>query len=238
MRTLDWDGYLNCRDLGGLPTPSGPTRRGRIARGARRELLTTAGWAQARAWGLRTIVDLRCADEVGPRNGDPTPNRDILNGVGIILSPTEDHANSEFRRTCFPMLDSPGYWPHNLRILPNLVRRTLEAIAGAEPGLLIHCSAGRDRTGMITALLLAHAGVAPDVIADDYAESVHIMAGAQSNSPTRDRQSTWGPTEIADWVAETRSLVIEFAAHPDQHLEQVGLGYADRDRLRSLLLIA
>lgn len=236
VRALDWDGYPNCRDLGGLPTPSGPTRTGRIARGPRRELLTTTGWAQARRWGLRTVVDLRCADEVGRQDGDPTPEPTPLQSIELILAPTEDHANLEFRKTCFPILDSPEYWPHNLRILPDLVLRTLEAIAAATPGVLVHCSAGRDRTGMITALLLANAGVAPELIADDYAESVRAMAGTRSNSPTPDRQTRWGPTEVATWLAETRPLVVAFARRIDEHLEEIGLRHAQRDRLRSLLL--
>lgn len=236
MRALGWDGYPNCRDLGGLPTPSGPTQSGRIARGPRRELLTATGWAQARLWGLRTVIDLRCAGEVGRQDGDPTPEQTPLHEIEMILAPTEDHANPEFRKTCFPILDSPEYWPHNLRILPDLVRRTLETIASAKPGILVHCSAGRDRTGMITALLLANAGVAPELIADDYEESVRAMAGAQSNSPTLDRQSSWGPTEVATWLAETRPLVVAFAWGINEHLERVGLHHPDRDNLRSLLL--
>jgi hypothetical protein len=238
VRTLDWDGYRNCRDLGNLPTPAGPTRPGRVARGPRRELLTATGWAQAHAWGLHTVIDLRCADETGPRDGDPTPDPAALDEIGVILSPTEDHTNTEFRRTCFPILDSPEYWPHNLRILPNLVRRTLVTVSNSEPGILIHCSAGRDRTGLITALLLANAGVAPDHIADDYAESVRAMAGAQTNSPTPDRQSLWSPADVDQWLAETCPLVVDLATNINQHLDQVALDDTHRDRLRALLLAA
>lgn len=237
VRALDWDGYRNCRDLGGLPTSSGLTRPGRVARGPRRELLTTAGWAQARSWGLRTVVDLRCADEVGPRDGDPVPDPAALDGIVVVPAPTEDHGDAEFRRTCFPILDSPAYWPHNLRILPDLVRRTLEAVADAEPGVLVHCSAGRDRTGMVTTLLLANAGATPEAIADDYAASVRAMAGgAPSNAPTPDRQAGWGTEEVARWLTATRPLVVDFAAGVRRHLDQVGLRPTAREHLRALLL--
>ena len=238
MRTLDWDGYLNCRDLGGLATPSGSTQPGRVARGPRRELLTTTGWTQARAWGLHTVIDLRCADEIGARDGDPIPDMGDLDEIDVVLSPTEDHANPEFREVCFPILDSPEYWPHNLRILPGMIHRTLEAIAHAKPGILIHCSAGRDRTGMITTLLLANAGVAPDVIADDYAESVRAMAGLNANSPTQDRQSLWNSAEVADWLAQAVPLVMNFAAEIDRHMQCAGLDHNERNRLRALLLTA
>lgn len=236
MRALGWDGYFNCRDLGGLPTPAGPTRLGRVARGPRRELLTTSGWAAARGWGLCTVVDLRCGYEVGRQDGDPVVDARALDGVSVISAPTEDHASEGFRRICFPILDSPEYWSHNLRILPGLVRRALEVIAVAEPGVLIHCSAGRDRTGMISALLLANAGVAPQVVADDYAESVRRTAGVQTHAPTDDRQATWGSSEAESWIARSRPIVAAFAADVDQHLDQAGLQSEDRRRLRALLL--
>lgn len=235
MRELRWDGYLNCRDLGGLRTPTGVTQPGRVARGPRRELLTPAGWTAAREWGLRTVVDLRCADEAGRRPGDPAAATEV-GGITAISAPTEDHDSVEFRRTCFPILDSPEYWPHNLRILPRLVGHALQAIAAAEPGILIHCSSGRDRSGLITALLLANAGVAPEDIADDYAESVRIMAAEQPNSPTPDRQADWDAAQLGGWIAETRPLVVAFAAGIDQHLLQLRLDQTDRRRLRALLL--
>lgn len=236
VRVLDWDGYFNCRDLGGMPTLLGPTRPGRVARGPRRELLTTSGWNAARRWGLRTVVDLRCGYEVGRQDGDPVLDAQALDGVSIISAPTEDHSSEEFRRICFPILDSPEYWSHNLRILPGLVRQALKATAAARPGVLIHCSAGRDRTGIVAALLLANAGVAPEVVADDYAASVMQMAGARTHAPTDDRQATWGPSEADAWIATTRPIVIAFAAGIDQHLDHVGLHDDDRRRLRALLL--
>ena len=181
MRTLDWGGLRNVRDLGGLPTPlarTGQTLRGRVARGPRRELLTAEGWQAASDWGLRSVVDLRVADEVGRRSGDPdaTPPSHLQ----VTLARTEDQDDPEFRAVCVPILDSPEYWQHNVRILPDLVRGALEAIAAAEPGVLIHCAGGRDRTGMVTALLLPNARVDVESIVDDYAQSVRAMAGTCS----------------------------------------------------------
>lgn len=234
---LSWDGYLNCRDLGGLPASHGFTVVGRVSRGPRRELLTPAGWQDARAWGLRTVVDLRCANEVGRRPADPAVTQGDLSGITVIHVPTEDHSDEEFRRVCFPILDSPEYWSHNLRILPGMVRSCLETIATAPHGILIHCSAGRDRTGMITALLLANAGVPAQVIADDYAESVRVMTRADSNAPTIDRQAGWSDAEVSSWLAEVRPLVVDFVAHLEQHVEQIGLDRGTRARLRDLLLV-
>ncbi|MDU5427704.1 tyrosine-protein phosphatase [Actinomyces urogenitalis] len=205
----------NLRDLGGIRTSAGVTRFGRVARGPRRERLDAEGWAAARDWGLATVVDLRCSYEIGWRHGDPAPV-DIPD-MTVVNAPTEDHDDEEFRRVCFPILDSPECWTHNLRILPALVRTTLEAIAAAAPGVLVHCSAGRDRTGMVTALLLANAGVVPDLVADDYELSVRAVAGTASHQPTHDRQSTWTQAQADAWTAQVRPHVIHFAHAAPAH---------------------
>ncbi|GAA1209208.1 tyrosine-protein phosphatase [Rhodoglobus aureus] len=149
MNDLSWDGCINARDSGRLPTSlsrTGETVSGRIARGPRRERLIVAGWDAARAWGLTSIVDLRCADEVGVGEGDPHIPAATLAGISIVNAPPENQDDPEFVKFCFPILDSPEYWTHNWRLQPHLVRSPLEAIAASQPGTLVHCSAGRDRT--------------------------------------------------------------------------------------------
>jgi hypothetical protein len=239
MRELAWDGYVNAKDLGGLPTalsPSGVTAFGRVARGPRRERLTALGWQQARDWGLRAIVDLRCAHEVGPREGDPQLAPASIADITVADAPTEDQSDEEFRRVCFPILDSPEYWAHNWRLQPHLVRGALEAVAAAGPGVLVHCSAGRDRTGMIAALLLGNAGVVPDAVAQDYAHSVRAIAGAAIHAPTVDRQSRWTADETDAWLADKLPIVRETAASAPQIMTDLGVHEGTRERLRGLLV--
>ncbi|MDQ1609032.1 MAG: protein-tyrosine phosphatase [Microbacteriaceae bacterium] len=208
---------------------------GRVARGPRRELLTAAGWVAATDWGLRSIVDLRAADEVGPRGADPDVSPP--DGLTIKLAPTEDQTHPEFRAVCLPILDSPEYWQHNVRILPELVLAALEAIAASEPGVLIHCAAGRDRTGMISALLLAHAGVPTDHIVADYAESVRAMAGAApQGGPSHDRQAAWSQEQVRAWLADVEPHVRAFAADTGAVLDELEVGINSRRVLRSLLV--
>ncbi|MGN6125759.1 MAG: tyrosine-protein phosphatase [Humibacter sp.] len=240
MRTLAWDGYFNVRDLGGLPTPlsaTGATAYGRVARGPRREWMTAKGWMDARAWGLKSVVDLRSEGEAGRREHDPDVPHDAFGRVTITSAPTEDQGDPEFRRWCFPILDSPEYWRHNWRIQPELVRGALEAIAESEPGVLVHCSAGRDRTGMISTLLLGNAGVDPQVIADDYAASVRVMAGAAGHGPTSDRQATWSTVEVDDWLQTKVPIVRDAAAGVQAVLDGLGVGETTRARLRELLVV-
>lgn len=117
----------------------------------------------------------------------------------------------------------------------NLVRETLQAIANAEAGVLIHCSAGRDRTGMISALLLGNAGVSPDDVADEYAQSVRAMAGATTHAPTHDRHASWPAAQVEQWIAETTSIVRETDSSPDVAFDAIGLPQEERIRPRELL---
>jgi len=239
MTELRWDGFVNVRDLGGLPTrlsPSGETMQGRVARGPRRERLTTAGWAGAREWGLRTVVDLRCHDEVGPRSGDPTVDPAATAEITLVAAPTEDHSSDEFREVCFPILDSPAYWPHNWRILPDLVLNAFVVISEASPGVLVHCGAGRDRTGMISALLLGNAGVPAEIVADDYAASVRAMAGIAHHAPTHDRQATWNSQQVSRWLDDVVPLVIDVASDVGAVFDTLGVSRQVRQRLRDLLV--
>lgn len=238
MRFLEWDGCPNVRDLGGLKTPASPTGHtqfGRAARGPRRELLTASGWASAKAWGLKSVVDLRCAHEVGSRENDPDVAPTAWDGVVITNAPTEDQDDPEFRRTCFPILDSPEYWEHNWRILPHLVRHTMETIADSGPGTLIHCAAGRDRTGMISALLLGNAGVRPQDVAEDYAESVRTMAGTAHHASLENRQSRWTDQEVRLWLKDKLPIVEDTAASAPATLARLGLSARVRTSLRELL---
>ena len=179
-------------------------------------------------------MDLRSADEVGPRGTDP----DVVppEGLVITLAPTEDHGHPEFRAVCLPILDSPEYWQHNVRILPALVSAALEAIAASKPGVLVHCAAGRDRTGMVSALLLANAGVGADDVVLDYAESVRAMAGtAPHGGPTHDRQSAWTPEQVETWLTDVEPHVRAFAEDPHGVLDALSVSGGTRRILRDLL---
>lgn len=239
MIELAWGGYPNARDLGGLPTAlagGGATIPGRLARGPRRERLDATGWNAARHWGLASIVDLRCAYETGSQTTDPAVPAEALAGITIRHAPTEDHDDPAFRKTCFPILDSPEYWSHNWRLQPHLVRAALEAVATSTPGVLVHCSAGRDRTGMVCALLLGNAGVDPVLVAADYAASVRAMAGVANHSPTIDQQAEWTSSTVESWLADKLPMVREVAGGAREILDALKVGPATRESLRSLLL--
>ena len=184
-RAVRWEGCYNARDLGGLPTVTGAsTRYGRLIRSADTRFITSAGWEAARAAGIRAVIDLRNPDEVEP-GSQPTATlgagtfavpaaqttADRPAGIETLLIPLDDIEDLElWRRLTGEELDgTPLYYRPFLDAKPERVAAALTAIARVpDGGVIFHCGSGRDRTGLISVLLLSLAGVTPEAIVADY----------------------------------------------------------------------
>lgn len=174
-RNLDWPGCLNVRDLGGLTIADGRvTRWGAVVRSDNPAYLTPAGWAALHAHGIRTIVSLRTdgTDDDEPDLGS------LPDGVGFERVFVEDLGDRVFVERC---VDS-GLWctPIHFGLMldgwPERCAAGVRAVAQAPPGgVVIACGAGRDRTGVLAALLLAVVGVPATTIADDWLLSVERL---------------------------------------------------------------
>jgi len=105
----DWPGARNLRDLGGRALRDGRvTTSGRVFRSGAPEYLTDEGWRQAKAAGLRTVIDLRNAPAETGRGPDHTAiGPESLSGLTFVPAPTEDPDETEFLRVCGPRLDHP-----------------------------------------------------------------------------------------------------------------------------------
>ena len=175
-RTLDWDGCVNVRDLGGIPTEDGGvTRTGQVIRSDNVGTLTTAGWQALENHGVVRIVDLRYPEELA---GDPPRDVDVEVVHISVLGPSLEEG-LDYLRTLDAHVDqvediADHYAWSYVEFLERNRDRPPEALAAVadEPGtVVIHCMGGKDRTGIVSALLLRLAGVAHDEIGRDYALS-------------------------------------------------------------------
>ena len=167
-RHLSWDGCINVRDLGGL----GRIRHGALVRADALQQLSAEGWRALERHGVRTVIDLRNPDEIGE---DAAPRPPGLTTIRIPLDGMED---TEFWDVWMhrPEFGTPHYYGPWLERFPDRARHVLSEIAGAEPGgVAIHCVGGKDRTGLVTMLVLAAAGVPAEDAAEDYALSLERL---------------------------------------------------------------
>lgn len=231
QRVLGFDGFLNARDLGGLPAGGGLIRWGVVVRAEHPAALTTAGWEGVRQHGVRTIIDLTGEDET---ERAPRPA-----GLTTIRIPLDDPSDTEFwQRWGGAFSCTPLYYGPFLDRFPGLVGEVVGSLVNAEPGgVLVHCGSGRDRTGLIVLVLLASLGVSAADIAEDYALS-HLRraelcaaAGLGDDTPKiRDFLARQGTTEreVLDEVVTGR----DFA----DYLRAAGLGGDGLTALRARLV--
>ena len=167
-RHLALEGAENLRDLGGLPTGDGGlTRSGTVLRSAGLHTLGASAQAQLIEYGLSTVIDLRNADEI-EREPNPFAHQEAVRYVHVPLF--AGLASGEARRADAPMPSLEGLYVGALERCQDGFRAVLEAVAANTTGTtLFHCTAGKDRTGLVAALLLGAAGATEAAIVEDYA---------------------------------------------------------------------
>jgi protein-tyrosine phosphatase len=227
-RRLLWDACYNVRDLGGCSTKHNKqTRWQAFVRADNLARLSSDGKKALMAYGVKTIIDLRSEYEldIDPpafasfqgQNGFPQyinlPILDESDKVGIeIINQTP--ALTEMYST---IID---------RYQKNIAQ-VMKAFAEATNGtILFHCHSGRDRTGIIAAMLLSLVGVDDTTIAKDYAvSSVYIQ-------PTFEKP-----------LSEEPEIMLHFLAHLDTHyggtrayLLESGVSERELTRIHSHLL--
>lgn len=245
-RTITWDGCLNVRDLGGLPTEDGgETRPGSVIRSDNVGRLTAAGWRTLADHGVIRIVDLRWPEEVA---SDPPRDVDIEVVQVSVLGDSMD-ASLAWLRELDANLDEVDdvadhyAWSYVEFLERHRERfgRALAAVADADGPVVIHCMGGKDRTGLVAALLLRLAGVDPDEIARDYALSGPNLAVSLQQwldeAPTeRDRRRREKLSQTpAHGMRRVIGTVEDRYGSVAGYLTAAGVSDAQLDRLRARL---
>ena len=182
MTVLVWEGCVNVRDLGGLPTEDGRrTRAGAVVRSDNVRGLTDAGWRALADHGVTRIVDLRWPEELAedqPRDVDidvvhvsvlgESYDRDYVAELDAHLASVDDVAE----HYAWSYVDF-------LERYRERFGRAFAAIADADGTVVVHCMGGNDRTGLVSALLLRLAGVGLETIGEDYSLSARQPRAAE-----------------------------------------------------------
>jgi protein-tyrosine phosphatase len=174
-RHVALEGVENFRDFGGYDTAAGRRlRRGLLFRSASHGKATDADLAAIAALNLAVVVDLR---RKGERERDPSrrpggfAGEVITNDIGdeeedawIAHISRSDLTEASFRAYMFEYYRKAPFDPRHL----DLYARYFEALERADGPVLIHCAAGKDRTGLLAALTHHLTGVHPDDALADY----------------------------------------------------------------------
>jgi protein tyrosine/serine phosphatase len=239
-RWIDLDGADNVRDLGGLPTVDG--RIVQPHRLIRSDSLRALSPADVRylvdELEVRTIADLRTGVEVdlegpGPMTREPDvdirhlslfpevgENTDVVavddEDAPVVLPwQTRDRSESGAERR----RGAPGIYLAYLDDRADSIIDALRLIAHSAGATVVHCAAGKDRTGVVVAMALAEVGVETDAIVDDYAQSAERTAATIRRLASRRTYATDLLADVDIDKHKPRALTMErmLAAIDDVH---------------------
>jgi protein-tyrosine phosphatase len=261
-RHIKLEGAQNFRDIGGYPTVDGKRiRYGRVFRSDVLAKLTGADYQKLSDLKIRTVCDLRSAAEREREKTQwkATPPAEIVSLDVMAANP--ERAQEDPTRTFFARLLAKGGKPEDAAALMSesmrtmaltaaplygkLVRRILES---GQP-LLFHCTAGKDRTGLGTALLMKILGVKDEAIYEDYLLVNQLMPAdklAQS-SVERMKQMTGQeiPIELVkpmmgtqrEWLSAAFAAIDEkYGSFDKYRREAMGISDSQARQLRRRLL--
>ena len=167
-RLLPLEGGSNFRDLGGYPTDDGgQVKRGLLFRSGAMTGLTDNDQNYLDGFGFKTIVDLRSTEEIElyPNHWARESNIDYLRVPYSIV---------EMMAKAFEVSEQEdgdghgGMYDSLLTAIAPQLKLYFEALLQGRAPLVVNCSAGQDRTGVTSALLLASLGVSREQIVEDY----------------------------------------------------------------------
>lgn len=251
-RALSLQGASNFRDAGGYRTTDGRrVKWGVIYRSAELSGLTPADQAFLNALGVRTIVDLRSTSE---RKAQPTAlpadasirivSHDYQMDMGPFAKAFAGGVDAEKARTT--MRD---FYPGVLDSHAEHFRDVFQALLKGEGPVLYHCSAGKDRTGVTTALVLTALGVPRDTVVADYLLSNKYYAMPVETAVQRAGSAEMSffsrlPPDVARVFAgvEAEYLQAVFTEIERRHggvevyLQTLGVGPEELTRLRTTYL--
>ena len=258
---IELEGLANLRDVGGLPTTDGgKIIPGRLLRSDNLQTLTPADIDQLLGLGLTDVIDLRSDYErqlegpgplskAGVRLHHLTLFREWRAGVGEDKPDVRPEVLPEEALPWVDLepqvdLDNPvaSVYFSYLVDRPDSVVAALRSVASAPGAALVHCAAGKDRTGTVVALALSLAGVERDAVVADYAASserveqvvARLMASSTYADNLRGRP-------ISSHLSRPEAM-ITFLDHIDRRhggvpalLARMGWTEADTSRLRAKL---
>ena len=244
-RRLVWDACYNARDLGGYATTDGGgTRWGAFVRADNLCRLTPAGQNALLEYGVRTVIDLRRSSELqidpdpfAEQSGDPRWPRYMNLPLGLgadraaIAAVAAAGRSPEASMEALFRLVLDGYWRG--------IAGVMAAIAAAPDGaVLFHCHAGKDRTGLVAALLLALAGVPAPMIAEDYALSQECLRPIFDARLRAERDPT-RRAQLAMMVGAPPATMLGILAHletqhggAERYLVTAGVAADDIEKIR------
>ncbi|QIS22463.1 tyrosine-protein phosphatase [Nocardia terpenica] len=234
-------GSFNYRDVGGLHTSSGSRlRSGVLMRSAHLCRLDCTGKDRLRGVGVATVHDLRGPDEIRYLGADVLPP-----GVKLELSPFDSGIG---RKPPHEVVYNDG-WTEMLQVyrsFPTMpeagvaITRIAESIVRGDGAVLVHCAAGKDRTGWAIATLLRAVGVAESEVLEDFLRSNDAIGALRADVELNSGGRAVLPPEVlgvsSEYLGAGTDSMQRVYGDLEGYLASIGLRHELREELKQRLL--
>lgn len=198
---LEWEGSVNARHICGA-----------FYRMGRHEWLSARGWQQMHEGGVSKVVDLRNPNEIRRREHDPAVPQAAFSGIELVNLPLETPGNPRFESIAVPYMNHTGMYRLVCEEFGDQLRAVFENLANSQGSTVIHCSAGRDRSGLIATMLLDLAGSRDQILVHDELAVRGINEWHRVSPRKHPYESYRGEEELREIIQERATALSEFCA--------------------------
>ncbi|MEY4529455.1 MAG: hypothetical protein RLZZ156_176 [Deinococcota bacterium] len=207
QRIIELAGVHNYRDLGGLETDTGTTVFGRVIRGESPHHLTPLAFEQLRDMGLQAVIDLRGHSEL-EQHPNPFATHDQVTYHHIPLFAALQKLAGQTPQTSPPSLEK--MYIATLEFCQEALRQALLVVANSSGLVLLHCTAGKDRTGLVAMLLAGVSGASREAIVADYAQTADASVMLEQLRLDSIQNGQEIPAHLLEAKPETMLAVLDY----------------------------
>ena len=235
-RNLNLDSVQNLRDLGGYSTKDGrKTKWGVFLRSGDMSAMTDDDQEALLRQGVRCVVDLRMAKEIAIAPNVFSDSKKVTFFNHDFWGTRFDDYRSK-RKSATPEEKLSDLYCAGLEINGFVMAAMMKTLASSEGSFVFHCRSGKDRTGLVAALLLVIAGVPDEVVAKDFGLSTTYL-----NEPELTEDDLKKPGAYQKGSApETMMLTLEFLRDRyggvEGYLSDQGVSVSEIDSVRGKIL--
>ena len=235
-RNLNLDSVQNLRDLGGYSTKEGrKTKWGIFLRSGDMSAMTKDDQAALLRQGIRCVIDLRMAKEIAIAPNVFSDSKKVAFFNHDFWGTRFDDYRSK-RKSATPEEKLSDLYCAGLEINGFVMAAVMKTLASGEGGFVFHCRSGKDRTGLVAAILLVIAGVPDEVVAKDFGLSATYL-----NEPELTEEDSKKPGAYQKGSApETMMLTLEFLRDRyggvEGYLRDQGVSVSEIDSVRGKIL--
>jgi len=187
--------------------------------------------------GIAKVVDLRNPNEIHRREHDPAVPDASLAGIELVNLPLESPGNPRFEAIAVPYMNHTGMYQLVCEEFGSQLRAVFEELANSHGATVIHCSAGRDRSGLIATLLLDLAGLTDQIFIHDELAVRGINEWHRVSPRKHPYESYRSEHELRQVIGERAAALEEFCSwlgSAQTYLLAQGMETSAVERLRSL----